>query len=104
MCSAEQETYNGDGGNFERDEVYYRQGFEAAQSPEARGKTYEEAHDYLTRKCPIGAGNPQFVLTVPAASSSRNGLDKSPDLGKLYLIAVHDPHASVEEGKCINVG
>ena len=58
MCSSD--LYSVDGGNFERDEVYYRKGFEAALSPGARGKTYEEAHDYLTRVYHISAGDPAF--------------------------------------------
>jgi len=60
LRSAEQETYMADGGDFERDEPYYRMGFEAAQAPVARGKSYEEALDYLTRRHQISAGQPAF--------------------------------------------
>ena len=60
LRSAEKESYSVDGGNFERDEVYHRKGFEAALSPGARGKTYEEAHDYLTRVYHISADDPAF--------------------------------------------
>src|SRR3989441_8470990 len=41
LRSAEKESYSVDGGNFERDEVYYRKGFETALSPGARGKTLQ---------------------------------------------------------------
>ena len=60
MRSAEKESYSADGGNFEHDEVYYRKGFEAALSPGARGKTYEEAQDYLTRVYHISEGDAAF--------------------------------------------
>lgn len=60
LRGAEQETYKADGGDFERDEPYFREGFEAAQAPLARGKSYEEALDYLTRRHRISAINPAF--------------------------------------------
>jgi len=50
LRSAEQEHYGSDGGDFERDEPSFRKGFEAAQSPLVRGKTYDEALDYLIRR------------------------------------------------------
>ena len=40
--------------------MYYRKGFEAALSQGARGKTYKEAHDYLTRVYHISANDPAF--------------------------------------------
>jgi hypothetical protein len=58
LRTAEQETYAD--GDFVEDEPYYRKGFEAAQSPAIRGKSYEEALDYLTRHNQIAAGNPAF--------------------------------------------
>ena len=60
LRSAERETYSADGGDFETDEPYYRKGFEAAQAPIARGKSYEEAMDYLTRRHQISATHPAF--------------------------------------------
>ena len=57
-CSSEQELYTD--GDFTQDEPYYRRGFEAAQSPMIRGKSYEEALDYLTRKHEIAASHPAF--------------------------------------------
>jgi outer membrane lipoprotein SlyB len=60
LRSAEQESYTADGGDFEGDEPYYRTGFEAAQSPETRGKSYDEALDYLTQRYQAGAQHPAF--------------------------------------------
>jgi hypothetical protein len=58
LRTAEQETYAD--GNFEEHEPYYRKGFEAAQSPAVRGKSFEDALDYLTRHNQIAAGHPAF--------------------------------------------
>jgi hypothetical protein len=58
LRSAEQEHYTE--GDFERDEVYYRKGFEAAQSPLVRGKSYNQAQDHLTRRHQIAASHPAF--------------------------------------------
>lgn len=58
LRTAEQESYAD--GDFAQDESYYRKGFEAAQSPAVRGKSYEEAMDYLTRHNEIAASNPAF--------------------------------------------
>jgi outer membrane lipoprotein SlyB len=60
LRSAEQESYIAEGGDFARDEPYYRKGFEAAQAPAVRGKSYEEALDYLTRRHQISVINPAF--------------------------------------------
>jgi len=58
MRSSEKELYTE--GDFEEDEPYYRRGFEAAQSPAVRGKTYAEAEGYLAGKYEIAASNPAF--------------------------------------------
>ncbi len=58
LRSAEQEHYTE--GNFEEEEPYYRKGFEAAQSPVVRGKPYDQAQDYLTRRHQIAASHPAF--------------------------------------------
>ena len=60
LRSAEQERYAADGGNFDADEQIYRRGFEAAQSPETRGKSYDQALDYLTRRYQISASHSAF--------------------------------------------
>jgi hypothetical protein len=43
LRDAEEEEYKGQGKDFKTDEPLYRRGFEAAQHPQARGKSYEEA-------------------------------------------------------------
>jgi hypothetical protein len=58
LRSSEQELYTD--GDFTQDEPYYRRGFEAAQSPMVRGKSYSEALDYLKRKHEIAASHPAF--------------------------------------------
>jgi hypothetical protein len=58
LRTAEQETYTD--GDFAQDEPYFRKGFEAAQSPAVRGKSYEEALGYLTRHYEIASANPAF--------------------------------------------
>jgi hypothetical protein len=58
LRTSEQESYTE--GDFTQDEPYYRKGFEAAQAPAVRGKSYEEALDYLTRHNDIAASNPAF--------------------------------------------
>jgi hypothetical protein len=60
LRSAEQEEYSGEGGDFHFDESYYRKGFEAAQSPGVRGKAYEEALDFLTRRYELTARHEAF--------------------------------------------
>ena len=60
LRSAEQESYLTEGGDFDADEPYYRKGFEAAQSPLVRGKSFEEARDYLTRRYEISATHAAF--------------------------------------------
>jgi hypothetical protein len=60
LRSAEQESYSADGGDFDADEHIYRLGFEAAQSPEALGKPYDQALDYLTRRYQISVAHPAF--------------------------------------------
>jgi hypothetical protein len=60
LRSAELENYKADGGDFDRDEAFYRSGFEAAQLPALRGKTYEQGMDQLTQRYQIRALNPAF--------------------------------------------
>jgi hypothetical protein len=47
MRDAEAESYSAQGGDFSRDEVLYRRGFEAALHAETAGKSYGEALAYL---------------------------------------------------------
>lgn len=48
LRSAEEEYYNGQGADFKTDEAIYRRGFESALSAETRGKSFEEASNYLS--------------------------------------------------------
>lgn len=50
--SAEKETYETHGGNFEQDERYFRCGFEAAQHSNNRGKSYDECRARLGERYP----------------------------------------------------
>ncbi|HEY0004422.1 MAG TPA: hypothetical protein VGB17_06395 [Pyrinomonadaceae bacterium] len=52
LRDAEEEEYTRrqQGGDFKKDEPHYRRGFEAALHPRARGKSYEEAADYLRER------------------------------------------------------
>jgi hypothetical protein len=50
LRDAEEEEYTGQGGDFKADEPIYRRGFEAAQHPHARGKSYEEASARLRKR------------------------------------------------------
>ena len=50
LRDGEEAEYKGLGGDFEADEQRYRQGFEAAQHPFTRGKSYEEARERLREK------------------------------------------------------
>jgi hypothetical protein len=60
LRSAEQESYTYTDGEFAEVEPYYRKGFEAAQMPDARGKSFAQAQDYLTRRYQIASSNPAF--------------------------------------------
>jgi hypothetical protein len=44
----EEAHYSVDGRDFKTDEPVYRRGFESAQHPKARGKSYEEAGDFVS--------------------------------------------------------
>jgi hypothetical protein len=52
LRSAEEAEYRADGGDFAADEAEFRRGFEVAQLPGVRGKTYSEALDYLQERYP----------------------------------------------------
>jgi hypothetical protein len=79
LRSAEQEHYTD--GDFEQDEVYYRKGFEAAQSPLVRGKSYDQAQDYLTHRHEIAANHKAFRAGYERGLAyrreSRNQWDRS---------------------------
>lgn len=50
LRDAEEEEYTGQGGDFKLDEPVYRRGFEAAQHPHMRGKTYDEMTERLRER------------------------------------------------------
>ena len=52
LRGAEEEPYSAEGEDFGRVERNHRQGFEAALSPGMRGKTYDEAVNYLSANYP----------------------------------------------------
>jgi hypothetical protein len=52
LRDSEKEHYDREGQDFDRDEKDYRRGFEAALRAEARGRTYEQAADYLKTNYP----------------------------------------------------
>src|SRR5262249_51895712 len=77
LRSAELESYRADGGDFDVDEAHYRKGFEAAQAPAVRGKSYEEALDYLTRRDQISAVHSAFRRGSERGRQYRDGLGSS---------------------------
>lgn len=50
LRDAEEAEYDKEGGNFKEDESLYRRGFEASLHPQARGKSYEEAAEFLRER------------------------------------------------------
>ena len=50
LRDAEEAEYTGQGGDFKRDEVVYRRGFEAAQQSRLRGRSYDEAMEGLRER------------------------------------------------------
>jgi hypothetical protein len=82
LRSAEQEKYARDGGDFQADEAYYRRGFEAAQSPQVAGKSYDEATDYLTRQYEISASHKAFRKGFERGQEYRRQISYSGGLGR----------------------
>ena len=50
LRDAEEEEYTGQGKDFKQDEPIYRRGFEAAQHPHLRGRTFDEAAERLRER------------------------------------------------------
>jgi hypothetical protein len=44
----EELSYTAEGGDFHKDEIIYRRGFESALHPKARGKSYDEAAEFIS--------------------------------------------------------
>jgi hypothetical protein len=77
LRNAEAESYNAQGGDFSRDEVVYRRGFEAALHVETSGKTYGEALEYLRARHPEIYGEEAFRLGYVRGQAYRESLRKS---------------------------
>ncbi|HEX8710036.1 MAG TPA: hypothetical protein VF723_17475 [Pyrinomonadaceae bacterium] len=60
LRSAEEEEYAGQGGDFKADEAAYRRGFEAAQHPHLRDKSYEDATERLKARHSEAYETPAF--------------------------------------------
>jgi hypothetical protein len=80
LREAEAARYTDTGGDFTRDELTYRRGFEAALTPRARGKTYEQSVAWLRERYP----------DLYAAAAFRRGFDS----GHAYDARVRDTFAS----------
>src|SRR5260370_984913 len=64
----------GEGGDLDRDGPHYRRGFEAARAPAVKGKSYEEALDYLTRRHQISAVHSAFRRGYERGRQHRDSL------------------------------
>jgi hypothetical protein len=60
LRDAEEEEYTGQGQDFKKDESLYRRGFEAAQHPQVRDKTYDEASENLRARYTDDYGSDVF--------------------------------------------
>jgi hypothetical protein len=56
----EKEHYDAGGEKFEQSEAEFRAGFEAAQHPANRERSYEESHDQLTARHPSACDSDAF--------------------------------------------
>ena len=68
LRGAEQEGYTYTDGEFSEVEPYYRKGFEAAQAPGVRGKSFAEAQDFLTRRDQAAAETRPFAAASSAGA------------------------------------
>lgn len=76
LRDAEEERYDSPDGSFHEDESTFRKGFEAALSPRARTRTYEEARDFLRTRHPSEYDKPAY----------RRGYER----GRAYLAAAEN--------------
>lgn len=77
LRDAEEERYVAEGWDFRGDEPVFRSGFEAAQSPQTRGKSYEEAAPYLKARFPDIYGQECFRRGFQRGRNHRKSLIKS---------------------------
>jgi hypothetical protein len=78
MRDAEAESYSAQGGDFSRDEVLYRRGFEAALHVETSGKSYGEALEYLRTRHPDVYREEAFRLGYVRGQAYREDLRRQP--------------------------
>ena len=76
MRDAEAESYSAQGGDFSRDEVLYRRGFEAALHVETSGKSYGEALEYLQIRHPDTYREEAFRLGYVRGQAYQESLRK----------------------------
>jgi hypothetical protein len=74
LRDAEEEEYRNTGGDFKADEPIYRRGFEAAQHPQARGKSYEEAGARLRERYSDAYENDAFRRGYERGQNYQRGL------------------------------
>jgi len=72
----EEEHYKSQGGDFRSDEAIYRCGFEAAQRPAVRGRTYKEALDDLRVRNSEVCEEPSFKRGYERGQSYRQSIDE----------------------------
>jgi hypothetical protein len=82
LRSAEQERYAEGAGAFERDEVLYRRGFEAALAPETRGRAWGEALATLRARHDSAVDAPAFRRGWDRGQIYRRDLGYDTDLKK----------------------
>jgi hypothetical protein len=78
LRDSEKEHYDREGQDFDRDEKNYRRGFEAALQAEARGRTYEQAADYLKTNYPGFYQTESFRRGYERGRAHYEGLRKQP--------------------------
>jgi hypothetical protein len=78
MRDVEAESYSAQGGDFSRDEVLYRRGFEAALQLETSGKSYGEALDYLQTRYADVHREEAFRLGYVRGQAYQESLRKQP--------------------------
>jgi hypothetical protein len=74
LRDAEEAEYQGKGRDFKTDEPVYRRGFEAAQHPHVRGKSYEEARERLRERYSDSFESDVFRRGYERGQNYRRGL------------------------------
>ncbi len=74
LRDAEEEHYTAHGRDFKSAEPSYRNGFEVAWRPQTRGKSYQEAVDYLMANYPDAYRSDAFRLGYERGQAYYQGL------------------------------